>query len=321
MKVLFVSSGNSPGKPGAIVKSQGESLIKNNINPDYFVISKKGLKGYFKEYFRLKKIIRKTRYDIIHAHYGLSALVCLFIKKKEKLVVSYMGDDILGTNKSNGKIVLISRIFSRLNKILSKYFYDLTIVKSEEMYSVLGLKNAIILPNGVNTEIFKNSDKTKARERKGLSINGNLAIFVSNPNRPEKNFELAESAINNIKELEIKLLPLFNIDHKDLAEYYNAADILLMSSFHEGSPNVIKEAMACSCPVVTTNVGDVKWVLGNTDGCFISDFNCRTFSDDIRKAFDFSKLHNRTKGRERIFELGLDSDSIAKRLIHLYQQL
>lgn len=321
MKIIFVSSGILKDQPSPIIKSQGESLLKNGIALDFFTINKKGIKGYFIEFFRLKRILKNNEYNIIHAHYGLSAIVCLFAKKKEKLIVSFMGDDILGTNKPNGKTTLQSKLLIKINIFLAKKVYDKSIVKTKEMHNALGIKEAIILPNGVNTEIFKIKEKSEARKKIGIHENDKLVIFVSNPQRPEKNFKLAKSSVSNLKELKLNLLPLFNINHEKLANYYNAADLLIMTSFHEGSPNVIKEAMACSCPIVTTDVGDVKWILKNVEGCYVSSYDSKLFSEDISRAFYFSQLHNRTLGRERIFQLGLDSDTIANKLISLYYKL
>jgi glycosyltransferase involved in cell wall biosynthesis len=101
----------------------------------------------------------------------------------------------------------------------------------------------------------------------------------------------------------------------------NASDVLILSSLHEGSPNVIKEAMACNCPIVTTNVGDVKWVLDNTDGCYISSFDPKEYVEKIKLALEFSEKNGRTKGRDRIIELGLDSVTIAKKIINVYQKV
>ena len=100
--------------------------------------------------------------------------------------------------------------------------------------------------------------------------------------------------------------------------YLNAADVLLLTSKWEGSPNILKEAMACNCPIVSTDVGDVKWLLGDLEGHYLSSFDAVDFSKKIKQAFIFGK---RTCGRKRIYELGLDSENIADRIITIYNMV
>ena len=97
----------------------------------------------------------------------------------------------------------------------------------------------------------------------------------------------------------------------------NAADLLLLTSLWEGSPNIVKEAMACNCPIVTTDVGDVRTVFGNIEGCFISNFDSDDVANKIERAILFGL---RTEGRKKIIDNELDSGSIAKKIIDLYQK-
>ena len=93
---------------------------------------------------------------------------------------------------------------------------------------------------------------------------------------------------------------------------------MVLTSFHEGSPNVIKEAMACNCPIVATNVGDVEFIIGDTKGCYISDFDANDVAEKIKLALEFGK---KTEGRNRIIEFGLDSRSVARKIIRVYKQV
>ena len=101
----------------------------------------------------------------------------------------------------------------------------------------------------------------------------------------------------------------------------NASDCVLLTSFSEGSPQFIKEAMACNCPIVTTNIGDVNWVLGNTDGCYLTSFKPEDVAEKIILAIEFRETHGHTRGRERIIELGLDSETIAGKIISVYNEV
>jgi glycosyltransferase involved in cell wall biosynthesis len=98
----------------------------------------------------------------------------------------------------------------------------------------------------------------------------------------------------------------------------NAADVALMTSFSEGSPQFIKEAMACNLPIVSVPVGDVSEIMNHIDGCYICTYQKEDVAEKLKMALDFGK---RTNGRHRILELGLDSETVAKKIIEVYQQL
>ena len=121
-----------------------------------------------------------------------------------------------------------------------------------------------------------------------------------------------------MKEYSLLLVPLKDIPSDQVVYYYNAADVTLLTSLHEGSPNVIKEAMACNCPIVSTDVGDVKDVIADTDGCYITTYDPKDVVEKIKMALEFGK---RTKGRERIVQAGLDSKTIANKIINIYHQV
>jgi glycosyltransferase involved in cell wall biosynthesis len=181
--------------------------------------------------------------------------------------------------------------------------------------------NKTVIPNGVNLSTFFSLDRFLSLKKVGWDPRFNHVLFLSDPDRPEKNFTLAKAAIKHLEIEGVKLHFLNQIPHNDLVYYYNASDVCLLTSYHEGSPNVIKEAMVCNCPIVTTNVGDAKWVMGNTDGCFITSFEPEDIAEKIRLAIEFRAKHGYTSGRERIIELGLDSVTVAGKIIEVYNKV
>ena len=318
MKVLFVCSGNSEAGINPIIRSQGESLIAEGIEIDYFMIKGRGIKGYYPNIRLLRKHLQKNHYDLIHAHYGFCGIISHLARKSEKLVVSFMGEDLLASYNPKGSITFISRLYVRINLFFAKKFFDFVIVKSEEMAGVLKmpLKKAI-LANGVNMDIFKPEAKEEARKRLGIADELKLVIFVSDPSRPEKNWELAKKAFDLISFDKKELKALYNIQQQKLPSYYNAADALLLTSYHEGSPNVIKEAIACNCPVVSTDVGDVREVIGNIAGCSVTSFDAEEIASALENIYSSGR---RINGRETIFDK-LDSRLVARKLISLYQEI
>jgi len=321
MKIIFVASGNSKNGISPIVQAQGHSLESQGLQIDYFCIRGKGLKGYIQNIPILYKHIQDTKPDIIHAHYGASAIAAYVAKGSYKIVASFMGDDILGSNRADGSIKKKSVLMAKLCRLFANRFFNHSIVKSLEMANKIKTDQKTIIPNGVNLSIFRPLEKDVARKKLGIDLKDLVALFVSNPMRPEKNFTLADSVVKKIALPNLRLFPVHNLNHNELANYYNAADVLLLTSYHEGSPNVIKEAMACNCPIVTTNVGDVEWVLGNTEGCFISSFDVDDYAKKTKFALEFAGTKGRTSGRNRIVELGLDDESIAKKIISVYKKV
>jgi glycosyltransferase involved in cell wall biosynthesis len=100
----------------------------------------------------------------------------------------------------------------------------------------------------------------------------------------------------------------------------NAADVVILTSLWEGSPNVIKEAMACNRPIVSTDVGDVRWIFGDTPGCYVTSNDAVDVAEKIQSALDFSKDQHVTKGRDRLLKLGLNADHVAVKILKFYQK-
>lgn len=307
MKILFVNSGNAKTGISTIILNQGQSLTQKNIDIEYFKINGKGLLNYIYHIFKLGKYLKKKCFDLIHAHYSLSGITASLARAKP-LVVSLMGSDV--------KEFWWSRLLIRIFKPL---FWSACIVKTKDMADNLKVKNLQIIPNGVNMEHFVPIERNYAYEKLGWIPDKKHLLFPASPDRPEKNVQLLYNCLEFIKGKNIIELHFFeDIPHNQTNLFYNAADLVVMTSLWEGSPNVIKEAMACNCPIVSTDVGDVRWVFGNTDGCYITSYQPEDVAEAILKALCFGK---RTTGRERIKQLEIDSESVANKIIAVYNKV
>lgn len=313
MKVLFVASGNKKvGQVNSFVQSQYESLEKEGMEMRLFPVVGHGALAHVKAAWRVRKLVRKERPDVIHAHYSIcgyvATLACLKLCHKPKIVVSILGS--FPTHNKKWKLV----------RHCVQHLWNATIVKSNRTASQLNLPVHII-PNGVNLDTFQLMDHAEARKRVGFEADKKYVIWCSNPTRPEKNWGLAEQAVENVKcKVEgVELVAVYDKTPQEVATYMNAADCLLLTSDSEGSPNVIKEAMACNCPIVTTNVGDVTERLEGLAGCFVVDSRePKDIAESVAKALEFGK---RTDGRERLLEDKLEISQIAKRLIEVYEHV
>lgn len=309
IKVLFVSSANR-NSISPIVRSQGESISNKTISVDYFGINGKGFIGYIRNIPRLWSYIRKSKPDIIHAHYSLSGFVAGLSGFQVPKVISLMGSD----TKAGSLMKILIRIFAR-------YYWDQVIVKSISMKEDISLSDCHIIPNGVNLSVFHPINKSALKEQFFFSTSKKTILFLADPERESKNFILAKEACGLINNDNTDFQVRFNLSHKDVAEVLNAADVLLLTSKWEGSPNVIKEAMACNCPVVATDVGDIRWLLGDEPGHFLTSFEPEDVARKIKEALIFSEQVGRTNGRSRIIELGLDAQTVANKLIEIYKSL
>jgi glycosyltransferase involved in cell wall biosynthesis len=305
LKILFVSSGNSTSGVTTIVKSQGQSLIKKGHMVEFYSIKGKGVAGYLRAIRPLRRFLRKNEFDIIHAHYSLSAFVCSLTFLRRPIVVSFMGSDIMGSRTMRPLI----RIFNRLS-------WKHTIVKSMEMKSKGRLTEAHVIPNGIDFDLFRLMNKTSCQNEIGWDPEKTHFLFPSNPSRPEKNFKLAREAVDSLNNQNIELHCLKDVPFDQVPVWMNASDVILLTSLWEGSPNVIKEAMACNCPIVSTDVGDVKELIEQTKGCYIASYDPQDVSMKLRMAISNGE---RTNGRESIKHL--DENIISTKLIDLYTSI
>lgn len=306
MKVLFISAGSEDGGPKVVVRNQGESLIRKGAEVIFFCVRGKGIYNYIRSVSRLRKEIRDFQPDIIHAHYSFSGFLAT-LAGAHPLVVSLMGSDA----NSDFPLRMITRAFSKKS-------WDITIVKSMAMIEKLKLENAYVLPNGVNIDLFTLKDRSESIRRTGMDPTKRNILFPADPARPEKNFELSKKAIDILNDEAVRLIPVFNIPNKEMVWYYNAADVILMTSEWEGSPNVIKEAMACGLPVVSTDVGDVAELVEGIKGCSVCISDPLLIAGKIKEALTANR---NSDARERIIYLGLDDSRIAEKLISLYLKL
>jgi glycosyltransferase involved in cell wall biosynthesis len=308
MKILFVCSGNSSHfQVVPFIKIQADSLIELDIEVEFFTIKGKGVWGYLKNVRILKEFIKTNKHDLIHAHYSLSGIVA-YLASKKPILTSLMGSDV---NRSRIELFII-RFFVR-------HLWVMTIVKSEDMRKKLNSKgNVQVVPNGVDVDSFIELDKLVCRSKLGLDEKKYYVLFGADPKRREKNFDLAKLAVNKISEYDINILTLNGIPHDLVPLYINAADLLILTSVYEGSPNIVKEAMACNCPIVSTDVGDVSWLLSGIEGCYI----CKADDKDLALSLkDCLHRNSHTNGRKKLIELGLDSKTVAIKVSDIYKAI
>lgn len=318
MKVLFISREPKHFKTIPFIETQYQSLKIKGIDIDHYVIKNKFIKGYLEAYLFLLR--NKNNYDIIHAHYAHCFFPLFFSFPKAKKIISFMGSDLYGII---GRVTPYKMINIYLAKIVAG-FADRIIVKSAEMEKLINRKyhnKVSVIPNGVDCEINKPVSKKVAADRLKLSPEGKYLLFLGDKKDPRKNYKLLDKVSPALKEFGLTILSPSPVGSHLVPYYINISEVIALTSLKEGSPNIIKESMACNRPIVATNVGDIKWLYGNEPGHFLTDFTTEDLINKIKQALNYSEKYGNTQGRKRIMELGLDNNTTAEKIINLYQEV
>lgn len=302
MIVLFISSGNRGISP--IVLAQGKSLQKAGIDVTFFGLKGRGVFGYLGNIAEIRRIIRTLNPDIVHAHYSLCGIVASLATRKP-VVCSLMGSDVKG-----------SRFLTMIISLFVKRVWVATIVKSNDMKQSIGINYVHVIPNGVDIDVFNPKGRIVSREMLGWDQDRLIVLFAANPARQEKNHLLAKQAIGFLNRDDVELKVVFAINHEEMPIFLNAANVLLLTSLWEGSPNVIKEAMACNLPIVSTDVGDVAWLLEGLEGCYVTTHDPDDVASKLIQALEFNRD---TNGANKLIDLGLTSDRVARKIETIYQ--
>lgn len=263
--------------------------------------------------------VRGTRYAVVHAHGGEAALAArLYVRAP--VLASYFGDDLLGTPRSDGTFSFWSRLRRRAQRQHSRLM-TATVTKSREMQDVLPprvrLRNRVI-PNGVDPNAFSPMPRDEARRRLGWPAEERTVLFVGDPAVPRKRYWLAEAACEAaaINAQGLRLRVISGVEPRELPLLMSAADCLLLTSVHEGSPNVVKEALMCNLPVVATRVGDVEQLLHSVEPSFV----CEATEESLSRAL-VSCLQRRVRSNGRAKSQWLSDAAVADRVIEVYESL
>jgi len=310
MKILIVCSGNY-GYISPFILEQANSLKKLGVDIDFFSIKGKGWLGYLLNYPALTRKIKSYCPSIIHAHYGLSGLLAN-LQRTVPVVTTFHGSDI------NEKYVF------KYSKWAHKLSAACIFVENGMMQKERKQDKSVVIPCGVDISVFYPISKSEASEILGINSDRTNILFSSAFNIPVKNYLLANRACSKLetnKGAVINLIELKGYSRDQVNLLINASDCVLLTSYSEGSPQVIKEAMACNCPIVATDVGDIKLVFGNTEGCYLTAFDTNDVAEKLKKAIDFVRTNGSIHGRERIIELGLDLETVAQKIITVYNKV
>ena len=324
MKILVLAS-DKGGKFVPFIEEQIVALQQVGVEVIRYGVTGKGITGYLSELPALRRFIRAERPDLIHAHYGLCGLLAN-LQRRVPVVTTYHGSDI---NKPS--ILRFSKIaicLSAWNIFVSKRNIAIAIRRKGEEAKRLSGKYEL-LPCGINLpepwselqnklvgQLTLNQwvQSVLSKEMKNILFAGAFDNKVKDP-------ELAKIAMSELerKGIKVNLIELKGYNRDQVNALMYNSDALLMTSKTEGSPQVIKEALACGCPIVSVDVGDVAERTSGVEGCYIVP--TREPKDIAQAVLQAIACEGRTDGREKIIEMGLSNEQVAEQLIEIYKQV
>ena len=309
MRILIVGSNNfHNGGFAPFITEQGNALVTAGCEVEYFGVVGKGIMGYLKQLPLLKKKIRETKPDVIHAHYGLCCLLAN-LQRRVPVVSTYHGSDIN---------VRMPRIFSKEAMMLSAWNI---FVSKRNVDIAQPKKHWSLIPCGVALSDDQLQTRAEARNALGWCATDKKVLFAGAFDNEVKDPGLAKQAMKELKNegMNAELVELKGYNRRQVNTLMCACDCLLMTSKTEGSPQVIKEAMACGCPIVSVDVGDVAERTSGVDGCYVvPSREPREIADALEKAIAFQ---GKTKGKEKIVVNGLTNEFVAERIIEIYEKI
>lgn len=275
--------------------------------------------NYLRAWGRLLPRLNRARYDLVHAQFGQSGLLALF-PKRLPLVVTYQGSDLNGLYGEGGQMTAAGFLLRMVSRLVA-WRADEIILVSRQLAGHLprrraaGWQRVHVIPGGVDLSVFRPMPKALARKKLGLAMDRRLVLFAGGKSNPIKRYALAQDAVARLPQsLKAELFVVNGVPPESMPLYLCAADVLLLTSIREGSPNVVKEALACNLPVVSVNVGDVHERLQGLPGCYLCpEDDADTIARGLQQVLESEQ---RFQGRQAVIEMSLENT--AEKILQVY---
>lgn len=281
--------------------------FRSSMRPDLLV----------RQILSLRSRIREFHPDVVHAHFGTITAFSTVAAADVPVIITFRGSD-LNPSPSDGWIR------NAVQNILSNAaarFATAVIFVSHGLRSRLWFDhpNAHVIPTGVDLDAFKPSSRIEAREKLGWTFDYPVILFNAGVSPEVKRLDLAEQAVSVLQQRvpSVRMHVLHGrTPHHELPLYMNAADCLLVTSDFEGSPDIVKEALASNLPIVSVDVGDVRERTGGVSGVEIVPRDAQAIASAAERIIGSA---SRSNGREKIREL--DANRIRDAVIQVYREI
>ena len=320
IRVLMVTSDwlwNSWGGPAVFIARQADFLRREGVEVDLFPFrGARDPRNYLAAWKEVRRRVESGKYDLVHAQFGQSGVTAL--PKSVPLVVTFRGDDLEGIIGESGRYIPTGWLLRFVSRTVARRA-DAAIVVSEHMKRYLPRSVAAhVMPSGIDLDLFRPQPRDAVRRRLGLPLDVRLVLFVGNPGLARKRHALAQTAVDMVNgSMPTRLMVGWEMPHQQIADLMNACDALVLTSMQEGSPNSVKEALACNLPVVAVPVGDVAVRLQGVAGCELCpDDRADTIAAALTRVL---RRGDRIDGRSAVQQL--DEQLLTQQLIGIYRSV
>lgn len=312
MRILTVTNmleGTNPANrtQGVFVAEQIESIqsIPGNQIDVLVVAGFSGAFAYIASLFNILVRLRRQHYDVIHYHFGLTAWSAPLVRRIAGIpvVVTLHGSDVAGARWMR----CVSRLAVR--------FADVCIAVSDAIERDIReiARHAVVIPCAVNDRLFRPSQRAETGDEV-------VIVFPSAPSRPEKDYALFSATMACLRGMVAKPVVvrcIDGLDRQQVRDLLQQADVMLMTSKREGSPQAVKEALACALPVVSVDVGDVAGLLEGVARCrVVRERDPQRLARALADVLDGGRC---TEGPRRLEERGYLSAQVARRVTDAYR--
>jgi teichuronic acid biosynthesis glycosyltransferase TuaC len=328
MRILVVTTmypTESMPHVGAFVAEQVRSLGAAGIQADLlFINPTKTRLNYALGLPSILRAVRTTRYDAIHTHHTYTvALVdiarTLTHRRVPLVLTNHEGEALARTQRAVGDLASRFARSVAVKRWMARRA-DFVVFVSRQLSDAIATNGRHeVIPCGVNMDKFQPIDRARCRAKLGIRADAIVLFFPASPTARGKRFELVDGAQKIIRRHHphVQLLTGGAIPHSLMPMYYNAADVIVQSSFYEASPTIVKEALACEVPLVSTDSGDTREIIDGVRNCFV----CADDPAEIASRVLMCVGHRAIGGRERLLAMGLSLEQVAQRLIRIYETI
>lgn len=302
---------------GSFVREQMDSLRPLGVEYDvFFVNGRASRRNYLRSVPKLRARLSGNRYDLIHAHFGLSGWLAR-CQLRFPVVLTFHGDDLLGKFRFDGSVTPLGRFFQASSLALAP-FVSAVIVQSRQMKRMLPHANARVIPCGIDLDLFQPMAQDEARLVLGLDPQKKFVLFAYDPAEQRKRYDLIARAVTLARARvgQLDILHARGMPHAQMPLYMNAADALVVASQAEGGPLVTKEAMAVNLPVITVPVGDAVELIGGSDGNHIVPRDAEAIA---AKLVEVCERGGRSRSRHRLEPYSMPAT--AAKVLEVYEQV